>query len=274
MRPVHWAGKSVAKFCAIISAGLLLPAAPLMTACGTPSGSEHGPIEVLPADSGTDLALEFDGVNDYASLGTAGFPFARLPQTISFWVNVSDATGDQSLVTLNKDAASGVRVGLQNGVLSAHSVYSGDVFAQAANPLPLGEWHHVAYLYDGTDSAPHHTLYLDGMVTATGTALPNKRTPTSAFLGCDQSQARPFHGKLDELRVWSVARTADQIADEIAGEAPTQEPPDLVLYYPFNEIAGPRIVDHSGRENHGMLGDGASAYMPARVLSGVAQSRH
>jgi hypothetical protein len=221
------------------------------------------------------MALEFDGTNDYASLGTAGFPFPRLPQTISFWLSAAaGGSVEQTVVTLNKDAASGILIGLSNGVLTARSAYSGDVFVQASSPLGLDQWHHVAYLFDGTSDAPHHTLYLDGTPVGTGTTLPDKRTPNTAFMGSDSHEQRCFKGKLDELRVWAAGRSLDQINEEIAGEVPEQEFPELVLYYTFGEASGPRVVDRSGRGNHALLGDGLPNYMPKRVTSGVALARN
>jgi hypothetical protein len=229
----------------------------------------------LPPDSGQDQALSFDGADDYASTGTAGFPFARYPQTVSFWLKPAASGGsEQTVLTLRKDSESGVRVGLCAGALCAKSVYArNNVFAQATTPLPMGEWHHIAYLFDGSDNAPHHTIYLDGVVAATGTTLPEKRTPTAGYLGSNDGAELFFAGELDELRIWSVARNASQIADEIAGQAPQQEPPDLVAYYTFNEVSGARVVDHSGRGNHALLGDGVASRMPQRVPSGFAQAR-
>jgi len=235
---------------------------------------ESGPIESLPPNSTQDFALSFDGTDDYASTGTAGFPFARLPQTVSFWLKSAASGGtEQTVLTLRKDAESGVRIGLCGGALCAKSIYSRSVFAQAANALPTGEWHHVAYEFDGTDDSPHHTIYLDGVSVASGTTTPEKRTPTSAFLGSGDGTDLFFSGEIDELRVWSVARTAELLAAEIAGEAPDQEPPDLVAYYTFNEGGGARVVDRSGRGNHALLGDGISSRMPLRVPSNFAAAR-
>jgi hypothetical protein len=254
-----------------VRAAIFLFSLGLVLGCGTPSADAPGPLETLPPDSSADMALEFDGSNDYASLGTAGFPFARLPHTISFWVSASGGAAEQTIVALNKDDASGVFLGLSNGVPNAKSSYD-DVFVQGETPLASG-WHHVAYLFDGTDTTPHHTLYVDGEVVGTGTALPQKRTPNTAYIGSDAHQERCFKGTLDDLRIFAAARTREQIVAEIAGEGPEQEPPELVLHLTFDEASGPRVVDRSGRGNHALLGDGMPGYMPQRVLSGVMQAR-
>jgi len=271
MRVVCLTEPARARSCAAV---LSLAGGLLASACGTPGPDAVPAIETLPADSGVDMALEFDGINDYASLGTAGFPFPRLPQTISFWLSASaGGPAEQTVITLNKDAASGILLGLSNGILTARSAYDGDVFVQATAAITFEHWHHVAYLFDGSDEAPHHTLYLDGALIGTGTALPDKRTPNTAFMGSDSREERCYKGKLDELRIWAAGRTPSQVAEEIAGEVPEQEYPELVLYYTFGEAGGARVVDRSGRGNHALLGDGLQNYMPKRVASGVAQAR-
>lgn len=247
-----------------------------LTACSAPnSDGETSPIEVLPPDSTQDLALAFDGSDDYASTGTAGFPFARVPQTVSFWLKAALGGGsEQTVITLRKDAESGVRVGLCGGALCAKNIYASSVFVQAPSPLPTGEWHHVAYQFDGGEIWPIHTLYLDGVSVATANDVwPEKRTPTSGFLGSTDGSEQFFSGELDELRIWSVARNAQLLAAEIAGQAPDQEPPDLIAYYTFNEVGSARVIDRSGRGNHALLGDGVSSRMPRRVPSSFATAR-
>lgn len=239
----------------------------LLAGCSGPTNDERGPVEIFPPDSVDDMALTFDGVDDYASTGTAGFPFPRVPHTVSFWLQTAGGAADQVVMTLRKDTASGVRIGLCDGAVCARSVYSDDAYAVAAEPLPLDAWHHVAYEFDGSGNSPHHTIYVDGAVAATGTIQPNNRTPTSGFVGSTDGTELFFAGQLDELRVWSVARTPAQLAAEIAGDAPDQEPPDLVLFYTFNEASGARVIDRSGRGNHALLGDGDGQRSPRRVAS-------
>lgn len=241
--------------------------AALLCSCSEPASDDNQPIETLPPDSREDMALAFDGVDDYGTTGTAGFPFPRLPQTVSFWIAAGSGGSNQVIATLRKDRGSGVSVGLCGGAVCARSVYSGDNYAIAPDPLPAGEWHHVAYEFDGSGNSPHHTLYVDAVAVATGTALPNNRTPTTGFVGSMDGAELFFGGQLDEFRIWSVARTPEQLLAEMAGQAPEQEPPDLLVFYTFNEASGARVIDRSGRGNHALLGDGNASLMPRRVVS-------
>jgi hypothetical protein len=238
-----------------------------LSGCARDEGDAAPAVEPPPARAREDMALEFDGRDDYASVGTAGFPFPRWPQTVSLWLYREAGTGKQVIITLRKDWESGVSLGLCNGAPCATSVLSGDVYVAANDALPLAEWHHVAYAFDGGDTSPRHTLYVDGDEVATGAAVPNNRTPTRAFLGSEDTNGTFLSGRIDELRIWSVARTSQQLAEEIAGEAPDAEPPDLTLHYSFDEAAGARVLDHSGRGNDALLGDGIVEHEPARVLA-------
>ena len=58
-------------------------------------------------------ALSFDGINDYATSGNAGFPAASAPQTISLWVNYVATTATQDFIVLRLDLDSGVQIGIR-----------------------------------------------------------------------------------------------------------------------------------------------------------------
>lgn len=215
------------------------------------------------ADSGTDYALEFDGVDDYATCGTAHFPFSLDPQTLSLWVSFAEVTdARQSFVTLRRDRDAGVELGVRNGRITAWRYYDGSAYAESPAALPIDTWHHVAYVYDGETNR----LYVDGALAGESTLEPNDRTPTSAWLGSTDGRGDLFRGKLDEVRVWDVARSAEQIAAEAAGSV-EPEPAGLVMHLTFDESGGARVFDRSGTGNHATLGDGIAARMPARVPS-------
>lgn len=82
---------------------------------------------------------------------------------------------------------------------------------------------------------------------------------TGFSIGSSFGATHYYDGFIDELRQWSVARTAAQIADSYQSEitTPTQ---DLTTYYRFNQgTAGgdnqntSSITDHSGKCNNGTI---------------------
>lgn len=86
---------------------------------------------------------------------------------------------------------------------------------------PYGTWHRIAGVYDGAAAS----LYVDGVQVST---VPATGTPTSSanplFIGCGHSSATAndvgegdyWEGALDEVRVETVARSADWLSYEQA----------------------------------------------------------
>jgi hypothetical protein len=248
-----------------VRAHRLLACVSLASACTeAPVAPDDSPPESpYLEDSGADYALQFDGTDDYASCGTAGFPFPLDPFTLSLWMAHAETSGTrQSFLTLRRDLDAGTEFGIQDGRLTAFRIYDGSAYAQAGEPLTAGVWHHVAYVYDGST----HALYVDGSRIAEGTLTPNHRTPTTAWIGTTDGTRDLYTGKLDEIRVWDLARSDEQIAAEAAGSVEAS-PAGLLMHLTFDESGGARAYDRSGRGNHATLGDGVAARMPARVPS-------
>lgn len=239
----------------------------MLSACTEPlSGGGPTSLSRSVDDSGNNRWLSFDGVNDYATTATAQFPDGRSPQTISAWFLLDSIPGQQALVTVRKDLDSGLELAVKDGMLSAIRVYGAHTLVAATKPVSAGAWHFAAYTFDGITNR----LYVDGAPAATSTDPPDKRTPTSCWLGTFDGKADLLHASLDDVRVYEVVRTPKELAAEAADN---YAPPDsgLVLDLPFDESGGSTVYDHSSFANDGQLGDGVDERMPARVsLSGSA----
>jgi len=223
-------------------------------------------------DASVDQALSFDGVDDYASIGTARAPQIMLEQSLMFWFQAQVAGGGadadlQVLFTLRRSDWSGIALALDRGVPLAYDVFGPRDLARATLPVTPRLWHHLAYVIEQAGSQ----LYLDGAALATltpGIIPGTNRTPTQAFIGSLDGYADMFHGALDELRVYPRAFSAAEVQAVATGQKPGEAEP-LVLYLPFNEAAGARSYDRSGLGNHAELGDGVASLMPTRIRSGV-----
>jgi hypothetical protein len=246
------------------AAGLLL-----LASCSSATASR-------PQDAGADAAhgehaLHFDGAMDYATAGTAGVVAGNQPQTISMWIRYSSSAGRQTIVTLRRSFQTGVQVGIRDGELAVWNVYGDDVLVATALPS-AGDWHHVAYVLGagqgGAGGTNPASLYVDGRLGATSTASPNYLTPLSCWIGSVDGQSEFYAGDLDELRIWSVARSADEVASDMAGTVPT-DAPGLVAYFDCDAIDGSRVADASGYSNDMTLGGGDPARMPSLIASTV-----
>jgi len=241
-----------------------------LAACTQPP-AEAGPdhLERKFQDSGQNFALSFDGVDDYATSATAQFPDGRHEQTLSTWFLIDTLTERAALLTLRKDFESGVELGVRQGLLGAWRVYGDRQLVIAKNVVSTGKWHHVAYTFDGTTNQ----LYVDGALVASSADLPDKRTPTTCWLGTLDGVRDLFQGRVDDVHVFETVRSADQLAAEFVGNFPQNEP-GLVLDLTFDESAGSLIFDHSERANDGQLGDGVPQRMPERVRVNLPQTEH
>jgi hypothetical protein len=230
--------------------------------CQDPNPREESLSSEVPTESGENFAVRFDGTNDYATMGTARFAMPTLPQCISLWLKLGSKGTRQALLTLRRDDSGNVLGISETGVVTLYRIWNPSVLVEASAPLDVESWHHLAYVH----SDGQHFLYVDGVLKGSSTASPDNRSPTSGWLGTFDGQSQLFRGELDELRVWSIARTALDITSEFK-EGGAVSDPELVGYYSFNESRGARVYDRSGNGNHLTLGDGVTEYMPQRVIA-------
>jgi hypothetical protein len=241
-------------------------------ACGNATEAElEGLTEPGPRDAAFDSALSFDGVDDYASVGTARFPQIERAQTLALWVAPEPAGGGedlQVLFTLRRGDYSGIVLALDQGMPVAFNVWARRELARSAAPLEPGLWQHVAYVLDATGSR----LYVDGAAVGEGPAPATNRTPILGFIGSMDGYRNLFQGALDELRLYDRALTAAEVAALASGDRLDDADQLLLLYLPFDELEGARSYDRSGLDNHAALGDGVLGAMPTRIPSGTPQS--
>jgi hypothetical protein len=128
-------------------------------------------------------------------------------------------------------------------------------------------WHHVAATFQGVrqlgDAGPASTatLYIDGTFVATK-AVKWSRGTISPFTLCTNGsgdfKGAFWLGKLDDVRFWSVVRTAEQIA-RYAGQQIEGDLPDLVANWRFDDDAASAVVKDVTRHGHdGVLKPGAT----------------
>ena len=96
-----------------------------------------------------------------------------------------------------------------------------------------GKWYHVAFSCDG--SSGKAAIYINGEVEAEGTVNNMPSDLRDFFIGKVYGfmwGERPFYGKMAEVRLWTVARTANQIRENMLSVDPKSE--GLLAYYKLN----------------------------------------
>jgi serine/threonine protein kinase len=136
----------------------------------------------------------------------------------------------------------------------------------AKTPLIRNKWHHVAAVYDGTETR----LYLDGKLQDSHPTPGNLRRGNSiGFVGAvwrpPETPRKGFVGYLDTLRVSKMARYSGESFEPPTGKLTTDA--ETLLLYNFTESpSSATVADDSGNGRRGMFGVGfAGATCPEFV---------
>ncbi len=191
---------------------------------------------LLTAISYAQNSLDFDGVNDEVQTTYPGV-LGTASRTFEAWVYVSANAPASNLTILDYGSNSaGSRNTFVVGGDRSLRFISGGTNANintAANVIPTAQWTHVAFvLSSGTGY-----LYVNGVQSATGnlsgvsTASGNENVKIGERVSGGSIR---FHGSIDEVRIWNVARSASSILADMNIEY-CIPPVGLKAYYKLNE---------------------------------------
>lgn len=204
-------------------------------------------------------------------------------------VNISSVMGVEQYLLLRIGDTNFERQQLQFDGSGSGSQFGKIPGKDAMKNLEAGRWYHVACSYDQTTQTVR--VYVDGKIqseeTGVGIAIQSKKnqinlamralydlwnTASEAdkpqyetdetgynklgdayqfFIGKSYDEKRPLNGKIAEARVWSVARTPEQIWENMYDIENPDEDPTLLGYWKFNEGAGNTVKDYSMYGNDG-----------------------
>jgi hypothetical protein len=223
-------------------------------------------LALLPALAqtiGPGRALTFDGAGAYVAIATTGSLSGTF--TVELWARPDDPNAVRALLSsrfLTQEFGFDMQLGawLPFGSTRIHAdigngSYWITTFADADFPYSPGEWHHIAYVI----SPSVYHIYADGVLVGTGAVSENDAIlyDQGHQLGIGHS-AFPnscWQGELDEVRIWSTARSAAEIQANMGGSLTGTEP-GLMGYWRFDEGSGTTVADASGHGFDGTLVDG------------------
>ncbi len=108
------------------------------------------------------------------------------------------------------------------------------------------EWVHVAFTFD-SDTCK---LYVNGELVHSSddaAGMTPIQVPISLI-------GRKFLGKIDEVRMWDIARTQTEI-QAVMNDTLSGDEAGLVAYYPMDTNENWELIDHSPNENHATITD-------------------
>ncbi|MEG3833982.1 LamG-like jellyroll fold domain-containing protein [Microcoleus sp. Z1_C3] len=198
--------------------------------------------------------LVFDGVDDYVYLPNIYQDFSQ-GLTVEAWVWYDSLKS--SIIEFYAEDRRGVVGGIKFGcdekssklLLNIAREYNNKQNLTAPEALETGKWLHLAATIDSSGNAQ---LYKNGEVIQTGKIwLPNTtRTWNQNYIGGNRSTGY-IHGQISDLRIWQVARTAEEIKNNMYLELTGKEV-DLVGYWPLTSIIDGKVIDLA-KENNGTV---------------------
>jgi hypothetical protein len=184
VRPYHWSMRIVRLVIAILTISPAVFAQPFGQYLRLQGFPQHGYIEV-PADALLDTPA----------------------MTVEAWVSIRDAHNSTACSSIaGKAYITGWWLGVCGTTM--RSYFNGNTSVKDGGTIPPDTWVHIAAVTDGTT----RRHYINGNLVHASTEIASRSTSTTAFrIGSDPDWGFTVEGGIDDLRIWSVARTQEQI---------------------------------------------------------------
>jgi hypothetical protein len=233
-------------------------------------------------------ALDFDGVNDYVSVGDVdnlsfGNGTTDSPFSITGYFNLevlgtnktiaAKDNGSQREYSLFVNSSNKLRFFLKNNGGADQQSIDSDLV------LESGKWYFVSATYDGRGGSTAYeglNIYVNGQLTGVDSYIANTYTAmanTPAGFAAGLYSSNFMNGQLSNIKVFGSELTAAQVADLYLNPekiVPTGVANSaLKLWLPMMEGAGTTAYDGSGNGNHGTI---SGATWTSGVGAPVAQT--
>ena len=161
-----------------------------------------------PLDRGTEFALSIDIITDSAA------PIVDFPFSMTAWIKTT-ATGEMCITSLGGAAIANRYVGLITEITakcSTKALVGGNTTPASTTAVNDGVWHFLAGVWT---SATLRDIYVDGRFEATNTDSRGLPTMDKVAIGgyADSTPSNSFVGDINDVRIYSGALTANQIAN-------------------------------------------------------------
>jgi murein DD-endopeptidase MepM/ murein hydrolase activator NlpD len=235
--------------------------------------------------SAANYALQFNGQPNFVVVAQSPSINLGASMTIEFWIRTTASYGGptwhDAQWILDKDIPGEVKQDWAVVIRFGRVVFNnGNPRGSRDQPLfgnraiNDGQWHHVAITRDASSGST--IIYIDGTRDVEGFFSTDDLSNTlpiyiGAENGASGPQARAFIGELDDLRLWNIARSDQDIRAHMFAPLIGNEP-GLVGYWRFDEGTGQVAIDATSNHNDGQLGSSGVAdtndplWVPSDIL--------
>ncbi|MDT0554340.1 LamG-like jellyroll fold domain-containing protein, partial [Urechidicola vernalis] len=178
-------------------------------------------------------SVDFDGVNDYVDFRDSNYDLTG-DFSLEVWVKSEVSNGNIQTIFSKRDAnnlTNGYDLRIVNNIVSFRWNVGGNLISP--NAIGTDRWYHIAVTHSGTQ----YRLYIDGVLVRSESGSSPISNSQKAILGAmDQDNNAPnkpvnyFDGWVDELRIWDVGLTEEQVHQNMNQEI-TEDPANSNLVY-------------------------------------------
>ncbi len=170
--------------------------------------------EVMQAQYDYNKAASFNGTSSYIAVPDDAELNPTTNITVEAWVYPKSYGTYGCGTILGKNWNSSYWFGFNCGGGTLRFYPRGGTRVDGIAPIPLNKWTHVAASYDGTTTK----LFINGIEDISSVAITGEIgvNTDSLFIGCDRDVTNKnywFDGMIDNVRIWSITRTQQQIFD-------------------------------------------------------------
>ncbi|MFT4601294.1 MAG: hypothetical protein ACI857_001472 [Arenicella sp.] len=208
--------------------------------------------------------LHFDGTNDYVTMGDVN-NLGTSDFTIETWLylegtpNVADKIVNKGLTTVGTPVNAGYAIRTRRNAPDELEFTIGDASGTIANlyyhGITTNQWYHVAAVRRAT----YLYLYLDGVLVVQETTpfVFNVDTDMPFAVGAIDKGGLSFvgektRGKIDEVRVWNMARSQQDIQENMNCKMAAPQT-NLLALYNLDETSGTVASDATVNSSNGTL---------------------
>ena len=213
-----------------------------------------------PVSPGSGYALDLNGTNDHAlttNSGLSGFSTTD-SITLEAWIKLDTATSSFDYIYDSESAGTAkFRVLLQGGRprFTIRGVNNNAFGIECTESINDNKWHHLAYVYDGSESTTGMDIFVDGInaptTNATNSSITSGSFSDTSHIGIQEALTHPLLGVLDEIRIWNAQLDSTTIRNWLAKKLNANHPfsSDLLSYYRFDEGSSTSVADLVGGAN-------------------------
>lgn len=194
-----------------------------------------------------NYALEFDAnddvldIPDQLNLSNSSFTIELWASTYS-WDNEHDENKFAFLlIDIRSNALAWLGLFKDDGNVNDKQFYFASSesrdskFLNSNTEIQLNKWYHIACVYNLETGMK--SIYINGQLKNSenqGQIGPGSK---SSLVGNSNSLQHTFHGAIDEVRIWNIARSQNEILHSMSNRLTGNEE-GLIVYYPFEEGSG------------------------------------